>query len=52
MEDYIYSKTPFKPRFLEQECGRQNNSSPKDVHILIPEPVDMLPSIAEGTLWM
>lgn len=33
------------------QCGRHNNKSPKEVHVLIPKPVTMLPYLAKGTLW-
>lgn len=34
------------------ECGRQNNASPKtpNAHSLTPEPVNMAPDVARGTL--
>ena len=36
----FYSKT--------ETCVRQNNSTPKDVHVLIPESVTLLPYMAKG----
>lgn len=36
---------------LEQLCGRLNNGS-QNVRVLIPEPVNMLPSVEKETLQM
>ena len=33
-----------------QRCGWQNHGSPKDIQVLIPEPENMLPYMAKGTL--
>lgn len=38
------------PKTFLQWCGWLNDNPPEDVHALIPEPVNTLPSMVKGTL--
>lgn len=49
---YILSaRSANRTLFKDSVCGRQNNDPP-NVHILNPEPMKMLPYMAQGILQM